>query len=104
GAMGAVPPFRWLGGLGYQWVARNRYALSKCRGGACRPWKQSQVRAERQQGAIRSCFWVGMAMRMPLSVGAILAQIARNVIRFARVYRRRVTLLDGRLELLVLNG
>lgn len=36
GALGAVPPFRILGKLLYGWIANRRYALSKCRGGACR--------------------------------------------------------------------
>jgi predicted DCC family thiol-disulfide oxidoreductase YuxK len=36
GTLGMLPPFRGLGRLVYRWVAANRYALSKCRGGACR--------------------------------------------------------------------
>lgn len=35
GALGSIPPFRWACSAGYRFVARNRYALSKCRGGAC---------------------------------------------------------------------
>jgi predicted DCC family thiol-disulfide oxidoreductase YuxK len=42
GALGAVPPFRWLGRILYGWVAGNRYALSKCHGGACRVGKDAR--------------------------------------------------------------
>ena len=32
-ALGAVPPFRWLGRRVYGWVARHRHVLATCRGG-----------------------------------------------------------------------
>src|SRR5665213_1360265 len=44
GAVGAVPPFSWLGRILYSYVARNRYAVSKCRGGACGFAKPAQLR------------------------------------------------------------
>jgi predicted DCC family thiol-disulfide oxidoreductase YuxK len=31
GALGSVPPFRWLGRSVYGWVARNRCSHGKCR-------------------------------------------------------------------------
>jgi glyoxylase-like metal-dependent hydrolase (beta-lactamase superfamily II) len=45
-----------------------------------------------------------MLVRLPLSLGAMLARIAGNLARFARTYRRRIRLLNGRLNLLLLNG
>jgi glyoxylase-like metal-dependent hydrolase (beta-lactamase superfamily II) len=45
-----------------------------------------------------------MLMRLPLSLGAILSQIGRNCLRFARTYGRRYDFLGGRLQLCILNG
>jgi glyoxylase-like metal-dependent hydrolase (beta-lactamase superfamily II) len=61
---------------------------------------------ERQapQEALRICHSFGMLMRLPLSLGAELHQIGRNCLRFGRTYRRRIDLLDGRLQLFMLNG
>jgi predicted DCC family thiol-disulfide oxidoreductase YuxK len=35
GFLGDLPGLRALGGMLYRWVAANRYALGKCRGGTC---------------------------------------------------------------------
>ncbi len=104
GAWGSIPPFRWLAEALYGWVARNRYALSKCRGGSCRPVKAGDPERKAPENALNTCHRLGMLMRSPLSAGAILRQIARNCRRFVRTYRRRIDLLDGRLQLLILNG
>jgi glyoxylase-like metal-dependent hydrolase (beta-lactamase superfamily II)/predicted DCC family thiol-disulfide oxidoreductase YuxK len=104
GALGCVLPFRWVGESLYGWVARNRYALSKCRGGACRSVNVKELERRAPQDAMRTCHRFGMLMRLPLSLGAILSQIGRNCLRFARTYRRRFDFLDGRLQLCMLNG
>jgi predicted DCC family thiol-disulfide oxidoreductase YuxK len=44
GALGQRFPFRSAGRLLYGFVAKNRYLLSKCRGGACRIAKPETVR------------------------------------------------------------
>jgi glyoxylase-like metal-dependent hydrolase (beta-lactamase superfamily II)/predicted DCC family thiol-disulfide oxidoreductase YuxK len=103
GALGAIPPFRWLGALLYGWVARNRYALSKCRGGACRSWKPED-RRRAPLAALWTCHWTGLAVRLPLSLGALAGQIGRNLLRYVRTRRRRIVLLDGRLQMLMLTG
>jgi predicted DCC family thiol-disulfide oxidoreductase YuxK len=46
GMLGTWFPFRHLGRLAYGFVARNRYALSKCRGGACRIVRPEAVRRQ----------------------------------------------------------
>jgi glyoxylase-like metal-dependent hydrolase (beta-lactamase superfamily II)/predicted DCC family thiol-disulfide oxidoreductase YuxK len=104
GALATVPPFRSLAKALYGWVAGNRYALSKCRGGACRSVNAKALERQAPRSAFRTCHWFGLVTRSPLSAGAILRQIARNCRRFARTYRRRIDLLDGRLQLLILNG
>ena len=104
GAVGSVPPFRQVGKSLYNWIAKNRYALSKCRGGACRSVKVAELERHAPQQAMRTCHRFGLLMRLPLSIGAILRQIGRNCWRFIRTYRRRFEFLDGRLQLFMLNG
>ena len=41
-----VPPFSWLGRILYRRIARNRYAVSRCRGGACGSAKPAEARVE----------------------------------------------------------
>lgn len=104
GAIGATPPFRQVAARLYRWVAANRYALSKCRGGACRSYNVSEVQRRAPLGPLRSCYWFGLFLFLPLSGAAILRQVARNLVRFGRTWRRRIDLLDGRLSILMLNG
>src|ERR1035438_3446261 len=59
GALGSVPPFRWAGRSLYGWVARNRYALSKCRGGACSV-KVKELERHAPEDALRTCHRFGM--------------------------------------------
>ncbi|MGH9674920.1 MAG: thiol-disulfide oxidoreductase DCC family protein, partial [Bryobacteraceae bacterium] len=59
GAIGAVPPFSWLGVALYRWVARNRYAVSRCRGGVCRSATPAEVRRRSSMGAFWSCRFTG---------------------------------------------
>jgi len=104
GAVGAVPPFRWLGSLGYRFVARNRYSLSKCRGGACRVSRPGEERARASAGAFWSCYTLGMFLRLPLIVLAGLRDLVRQAATFLRTGRRRLDLLEGRLSICFLGG
>src|SRR5215467_7537868 len=104
GALGAITPFRWLGEAAYGWLAANRYALSKCRGGACRSWNEGAIRRAAPGRALWTCHWAGTLIRFPLSFIALIRQTVRNVIRYFRVYGRRIDLLNGHLRILILNG
>ena len=104
GAIGAVPPFSWVGRALYRYMARHRYAVSRCRGGACGSSRPAFVRGRAALGAFWSCRTVGFVWRLPLVMGAWLFSLLCNVRAYARTYRRRITLLDGRLTLLFLGS
>lgn len=104
GALGQWFPFRQIGRLLYGFVARNRYSLSKCRGGACKISKPEAVRNQAQLGAFWSCYTLGFFIRLPLVLSAgIMAAIQRLRV-FSRTYHQRLDLLDGKLTILFLNG
>jgi glyoxylase-like metal-dependent hydrolase (beta-lactamase superfamily II)/predicted DCC family thiol-disulfide oxidoreductase YuxK len=104
GILGDLFLFRSLGRLAYGFVARNRYSLSKCRGGACRVSKPEAVRRQARLGAFWSCHTLGFLIRFPLILwtGAIAAAQRANI--FARTYHKRLNLLNGKLTILFLNG
>jgi predicted DCC family thiol-disulfide oxidoreductase YuxK len=60
GALGAVPPLSWLARRLYRYVAANRFALSKCRGGACRVARPAAVRRQASLHAFWTCYSLGM--------------------------------------------
>ena len=104
GAIGAVPPFSWLGRILYRYVARNRYAVSRCRGGVCTSARPTEVRSRTALGAFWSCRSVGFVWRLPLVVGAWVVSLGRNLRAYVRTFRRRIILLDGRLTLLFIGS
>ena len=104
GAIGGVPPFSWLGRLLYRYVATNRYAVSRCRGGACGSARPAEVGSRAALGAFWTCRSVGFAWRLPLVVGAWVLWLGRNLRAYVRTFRRRLTLLDGRLTLLFIGS
>ncbi|MBZ5553434.1 MAG: DCC1-like thiol-disulfide oxidoreductase family protein [Acidobacteriia bacterium] len=104
GQLGRVPPFRWLGRLGYRFVARNRYALSKCRGGACRVARPETVRRKSFFSAFWSCYWIGLLLRLPLVLGAGLRDFVEQAVVFVRTFRRRLVLPGGKLSIAFLGG
>ncbi|MBZ5596213.1 MAG: DCC1-like thiol-disulfide oxidoreductase family protein [Acidobacteriia bacterium] len=104
GAVGAVPPFRWIGRLVYRLVAANRYALSKCRGGACHAFRPREVRRRTGLAPFWTCYTIGFLMHFPLSVAALTRSIARHIALLWRTHGRRVELLDGKLSLVFLNS
>jgi glyoxylase-like metal-dependent hydrolase (beta-lactamase superfamily II)/predicted DCC family thiol-disulfide oxidoreductase YuxK len=104
GAAGQLFPFRNAGRLLYGFVARNRYSLSKCRGGACRVAKPEAVQRQARLGAFWSCYTLGFFIRSPLVLWAGIQAAAHRVSVFARTYHERLELLDGKLTILFLNG
>jgi glyoxylase-like metal-dependent hydrolase (beta-lactamase superfamily II) len=55
-------------------------------------------------GAFWTCRSAGFALRVPLAIAAWVASIAANLRDYCSTFRRRVTLLDGRLTLLFLGS
>ena len=104
GALGLRFPFRNLGRLLYGFVARNRYSLSKCRGGACRVAKPKALRRQARFGAFWSCYTLGFLIRLPLVVWSAIAVAAQRTSIFARTHNKRLDLLNGKLTILFLNG
>jgi glyoxylase-like metal-dependent hydrolase (beta-lactamase superfamily II)/predicted DCC family thiol-disulfide oxidoreductase YuxK len=104
GAVGAVPPFRWLGRLLYRLVATNRYALSKCRGGACHAFRPQEVRRRATLAPLWTCYSVGFMLRFPLSLGVLARSIVRHISLLWRTHGRRIDLLQGKLSLVFLNS
>jgi len=104
GGVGRRFPFRNAGRMLYGFVARNRYSLSKCRGGACRVAKPEAVRRQSRLGAFWSCYMLGFCIRLPLVLWAAIRAAAQRTSIFARTYHKRLTLLNGKLTILFLNG
>jgi hydroxyacylglutathione hydrolase len=104
GVMGQRFPFRNAGHLLYGFVARNRYALSKCRGGACQIAKPEAVRQQARLSAFWSCYTLGFFIRLPLVLWAGMKAGIQRTSMFARTYHQRLDLLNGKLTILFLNG
>jgi glyoxylase-like metal-dependent hydrolase (beta-lactamase superfamily II)/predicted DCC family thiol-disulfide oxidoreductase YuxK len=104
GAVGQRFPFRNAGCWLYGFVAKNRYSLSKCRGGACRIAKPEAVRRQAKLGAFWSCYTLGFFIRLPLVLWAGIKSAAQRTSIFARTHHKRFDLLDGKLTVLFLNG
>jgi hydroxyacylglutathione hydrolase len=104
GAAGQRFPLSNAGRLLYGFVAKNRYSLSKCRGGACRVAKPETVRREARLGAFWSCYTLGFFIRLPLVLWAGIRAAAKRTRIFARTYHQRRDLLNGKLTILFLNG
>jgi glyoxylase-like metal-dependent hydrolase (beta-lactamase superfamily II)/predicted DCC family thiol-disulfide oxidoreductase YuxK len=104
GWLGSLRPFRWIGIAGYRFVARNRYAISKCRGGACRVARPEQVRRKTFFATFWSCYFIGLLLRMPLIVGAGARELGGQVVTHLRTFRRRFDFLGGKLSIAFLGG
>ncbi len=104
GWLGRMPPFRWLGHAGYRFVARNRYAVSKCRGGACRVARPDEVKKKSFFGTFWSCYLIGLLMRPPLIVGAGAHDLLGQCSAHVRTFRRRIDFPGGKLTVLFLGG
>ena len=104
GWLGQFPPFRWIGVVGYRFVARNRYAVSKCRGGACRVARPQEVRKKAFFGTFWSCYLIGLFIRLPLIAAAGLRDLLQQVRIFVLTFRRRIDFPGGKLSILFLGG
>jgi glyoxylase-like metal-dependent hydrolase (beta-lactamase superfamily II)/predicted DCC family thiol-disulfide oxidoreductase YuxK len=104
GVAGSLPGLRHLFRALYRFVARNRYAFSKCRGGACRVERPAVTKRRTKLGVFWSCYTVGMMLRLPLSMWVAGSESFGRVRRYLRTFRRRFDLLDGRLKLMFLGG
>jgi glyoxylase-like metal-dependent hydrolase (beta-lactamase superfamily II)/predicted DCC family thiol-disulfide oxidoreductase YuxK len=104
GVIGQRFPFRNAGCVLYEFVARNRYSLSKCRGGACHVPRPEAVRRQARLGAFWSCYTLGFFIRFPLVLWAGIRAGAQRISIFARTYHARLDLLNGKLTILFLNG
>ncbi|HKA35428.1 MAG TPA: MBL fold metallo-hydrolase, partial [Thermoanaerobaculia bacterium] len=104
GALGRIPPFRWLGRAAYRFVAANRYSLSKCRGGACKVARPDAVRRKSSFPAFWSCYTLGMALKLPLALASAAKASWKRVLDYTRTFRRRVEILDGKLTLCFLGS
>lgn len=104
GWLGRVPPFRWIGISAYRFVARNRYAVSKCRGGACRVARPEQVRRKTFFATFWSCYLIGLFLRLPLIVGAGARELGCQIAAHFCTFRRRFDFLGGKLSVAFLGG
>lgn len=104
GWLGQFPPFRWLGHAAYRFVARNRYAVSKCRGGACRVARPDEVKKNSFFGTFWSCYLIGLLIRLPLIVGAGVRDALGQWSAHVRTFRRRIDFPGGKLTVLFLGG
>jgi glyoxylase-like metal-dependent hydrolase (beta-lactamase superfamily II)/predicted DCC family thiol-disulfide oxidoreductase YuxK len=104
GWLGQFPPFRWLGHMAYGFVARNRYAVSKCRGGACRVARPDEVKKKTFFGTFWSCYLIGLLIRLPLIAGAGASDFLGQCGAFFRTFRRRIDFPGGKLSVLFLGG
>ena len=104
GWLGIVPPFNWLGRAAYRFVARNRYAVSKCRGGACRVACPDEVKRKSFFGTFWSCYLIGLLIRLPLIAGAGLIEMIGQWSVYIRTFRRRFDFPGGKLSVLFLGG
>jgi glyoxylase-like metal-dependent hydrolase (beta-lactamase superfamily II)/predicted DCC family thiol-disulfide oxidoreductase YuxK len=104
GWLGQIPPFRWIGQIAYHFVARNRYAVSKCRGGACRVARPEEVKKKTFFGTFWSCYLIGLLIRLPLIASAGLRDFLGQGMVFFRTFRRRFDFPGGKLSILFLGG
>ena len=104
GWLGIVPPFSWLGRAAYRFVARNRYAVSKCRGGACRVARPDQVKQKSFFGTFWSCYLIGLLIRLPLIAGAGASDMIGQWSVHIRTFRRRIDFPGSKLTVLFLGG
>lgn len=104
GRLGRMPGLRQAGTLVYRWLAANRYALSKCRGGACRVASPHAVRRKATLLSFWSCYTTGLFLRMPLIVFEALRIFGRQIADHLRTRRKRVNILTGKLDLLFLGS
>jgi glyoxylase-like metal-dependent hydrolase (beta-lactamase superfamily II)/predicted DCC family thiol-disulfide oxidoreductase YuxK len=95
---------RVVAAAGYRYIARNRHQLSTCRGGSCEGLAPAGAGRRADAGPFWTCYSLGLLLRLPLVAGVAAMDQARFARDYARTFRRRVVLLDNRLELWFLGG
>ena len=88
----------------YDFVATNRYQLSKCRGGVCGVEDPADTKRQASLAVFWTCYNLGLVFRLPLVVWRLVRNQTRHVVTHARTFRRRVDLLDCKLSILFLGG
>jgi predicted DCC family thiol-disulfide oxidoreductase YuxK len=104
GSVALFPVLRSISRALYRIVARNRYALSKCRGGACRVSRPADVQKRSTSRAFWSCYTAATLLRAPLSLATAAHDVCVRIQRYFLTFRKRIDLLDGRLQLRFLGG
>ena len=99
-----LPGLRLVSRAAYDWLARHRYGLSRCRGGACRSARVDLVRERASWRAFQTCRVAGWLGVTPLAAVAFLRRLGRQTRTWWRTRGRSVELLDGRLSLHFLGG
>jgi len=103
-ALDRLAATRAAAAAGYRYVARNRHQLSTCRGGSCEGLAPAGAGRRADAGPFWTCYSLGLVLRLPLVAGVAAMDQARFARDYARTFRRRVVLLDNRLELWFLGG
>lgn len=104
GWLGRIPPFHFMGEIAYKFIARNRYAASKCRGGACRVARLDQVRKKAFFGTFWTCYLIGLLVRLPLIIAAGARDLFTQCAAYTATFRRRLDLPGSKLSVLFLGG
>jgi len=103
GFVASLPGFSLLATVLYDWIASNRYSLSRCRGGACQTARVDIL--EKKAGhAFRLCHALGWTAVAPLSLVIYVGRIARQYQLWRATRKRVVHLLNGRLSIFFLSG
>jgi glyoxylase-like metal-dependent hydrolase (beta-lactamase superfamily II)/predicted DCC family thiol-disulfide oxidoreductase YuxK len=99
GLLGKIFPFSILGRNLYRLIARNRYALSKCRGGSC-----PRAREDFSPGAFWFCHLTATFISLPLRMITDFLRFFQNLRVFLTLRGKQISLLKGRLRICFLNG
>ncbi|MBI4577717.1 MAG: DUF393 domain-containing protein [Planctomycetes bacterium] len=113
GHLGWTRPLGWVAGLPglrglvdglYRFVARNRYSISRCRGGSCRVPRPGGLPPGTPLRVFWACYWIGFFLRLPLLAATLVYYPAANTLAYLHTWRRRVDLAGGRLRVCFLGG
>jgi glyoxylase-like metal-dependent hydrolase (beta-lactamase superfamily II)/predicted DCC family thiol-disulfide oxidoreductase YuxK len=99
-----LPGVRALADAAYGWVARHRYSLSRCRGGACGTARVDLVRERASWRAFQACRALGWTAIAPLGAALHARRLGRQLSTWWTTRGRTATLLSGRLSIHVLGG
>lgn len=104
GAALELPVLSWVSDRFYSFVARHRYEISKCRGGTCRTILTAKPGETDSMSAFWACHSIGFALRLPLIAAFSMGHVWRNMVIYMRTRRRRMTFLNGKLQVFFLGS